>query len=187
MRSALLEIDWQNWVLALAHDPWSAHLGREVRRLLVNLGWSVISTRYLPPTPGDDRADPDHPDAAFADGFGGMALSHVYGQTEPTDALATLHAAVDAGATFLDTADVYGEPRPGTQGPAERGGGAAAADRRPGGATRCPCRSGSGIPDPVVHVAAVDLQRSRVIRRPIRVAAPVQSSNASPVALAFDD
>jgi len=69
MRSALLEIDWQNWVLALAHDPWSAHLGREVRRLLANLGWPVISTRYLSPTPGDDRADPDHPDAAFVDGF----------------------------------------------------------------------------------------------------------------------
>ena len=51
-------------------------------------------------------------------GFGGMALSHVYGQTDPADALATLHAAVDAGITFLDTADVYGEPRPGTQGPA---------------------------------------------------------------------
>lgn len=28
-------------------------------------------------------------------GFGGMALSHVYGQTDPADALATLHAAVD--------------------------------------------------------------------------------------------
>ena len=69
MRSALLEIDWQNWILALAHDPWSAHLGREVRRLLANLGWPVISTRYLSPTPGDDRADPDHPDAAFVDGF----------------------------------------------------------------------------------------------------------------------
>ena len=40
-------------------------------------------------------------------GFGGMALSHVYGQTDPADALATLHAAVDAGITFLDTADVY--------------------------------------------------------------------------------
>lgn len=37
--------------------------------MLVNLGWPVISTRYLSPTPGDDRADPDHPDAAFADGF----------------------------------------------------------------------------------------------------------------------
>ena len=69
MRRALLEIDWQNWILALAHDPWSAHLGRELRRLLANLGWPVISTRYLSPDPDDDRADPDHPEAAFVDGF----------------------------------------------------------------------------------------------------------------------
>ena len=33
MRSALLEIDWQNWILTLTHDPWSAHLGQEIRRL----------------------------------------------------------------------------------------------------------------------------------------------------------
>lgn len=51
-------------------------------------------------------------------GFGGMALSHVYGHTDPKEALNTLHAAVDAGVTFLDTADVYGEPRPGATGPA---------------------------------------------------------------------
>lgn len=51
-------------------------------------------------------------------GFGGMALSHVYGRTDPSEALATLHAAVDAGVTFLDTADVYGESRPGVEGPA---------------------------------------------------------------------
>lgn len=51
-------------------------------------------------------------------GFGGMALSNVYGQSDPAEALATLHAAVDAGLTLLDTADVYGEPRPGTRGPA---------------------------------------------------------------------
>ncbi|RRD06628.1 aldo/keto reductase [Arachnia propionica] len=51
-------------------------------------------------------------------GFGGMALSHVYGHTDPAEALRVLHAAVDAGITFLDTADVYGEPRPKTSGPA---------------------------------------------------------------------
>ena len=33
MRSALLEIDWQNWILTLTHDPWSAHLGQEIRPL----------------------------------------------------------------------------------------------------------------------------------------------------------
>lgn len=52
-------------------------------------------------------------------GFGGMALSHVYGQAADHDtALATLHRALDVGVTFIDTADVYGEPRPGTEGPA---------------------------------------------------------------------
>jgi aryl-alcohol dehydrogenase-like predicted oxidoreductase len=51
-------------------------------------------------------------------GFGGMALTHVYGGTDPEAGLATLHAAVDAGVTFIDTADVYGQPREGTEGPA---------------------------------------------------------------------
>lgn len=51
-------------------------------------------------------------------GFGCMALSHVYGGglTE-AEARRTLDEAIDAGITFLDTADVYGEPRPGTVGP----------------------------------------------------------------------
>ncbi|MGC2976271.1 aldo/keto reductase [Brevibacterium sp. FAM 25378] len=51
-------------------------------------------------------------------GFGCMALSHVYGGTTDESARATLGAAVDAGITFLDTADVYGEPREGATGPA---------------------------------------------------------------------
>ncbi|MEJ2871280.1 aldo/keto reductase [Actinomycetospora sp. OC33-EN08] len=50
-------------------------------------------------------------------GFGGMALSDVYGATDPDDGVRTLHAALDAGVTFLDTADVYGTPREGTTGP----------------------------------------------------------------------
>jgi aryl-alcohol dehydrogenase-like predicted oxidoreductase len=41
-------------------------------------------------------------------GFGGMALSHVYGDSSPDEALQTLHHAVDQGVTFIDTADVYG-------------------------------------------------------------------------------
>ncbi|MFC0449353.1 aldo/keto reductase [Rhodococcus jostii] len=41
-------------------------------------------------------------------GFGGMALTPVYGGIEPEKALATLHHAVDLGVSFLDTADVYG-------------------------------------------------------------------------------
>jgi aryl-alcohol dehydrogenase-like predicted oxidoreductase len=41
-------------------------------------------------------------------GFGGMALTPVYGEVDPAEALATLHHAVDSGITFIDTADIYG-------------------------------------------------------------------------------
>ena len=41
-------------------------------------------------------------------GFGGMALTPVYGEVDPHDALKTLHHAVDAGVSFIDTADIYG-------------------------------------------------------------------------------
>ena len=49
-------------------------------------------------------------------GFGGMALSHVYGDVNEEQAERTLHAAIDCGITFIDTANVYGKPRPGTTG-----------------------------------------------------------------------
>lgn len=44
-------------------------------------------------------------------GFGGMALTHVYGATDPEAAATTLAQAIEAGVTFIDTADVYGQPR----------------------------------------------------------------------------
>lgn len=47
-----------------------------------------------------------------------MALSHVYGGTDDDSALRTLEESVDAGVTFIDTADVYGTPRQGETGPA---------------------------------------------------------------------
>lgn len=37
-------------------------------------------------------------------GFGGMALSHVYGDTDPDQALRILHRAIDQGVAFIDTA-----------------------------------------------------------------------------------
>ncbi|WP_028280460.1 aldo/keto reductase [Arthrobacter sp. H5] len=43
-----------------------------------------------------------------AQGFGGMALTDVYGGIDDEQALATLNHAVDTGVTFIDTADVYG-------------------------------------------------------------------------------
>ena len=41
-------------------------------------------------------------------GFGGMALTPVYGEVDPAESLKTLHHAVDAGISFIDTADIYG-------------------------------------------------------------------------------
>lgn len=51
-------------------------------------------------------------------GFGGMALSNIYGSISTEEAERTLSAVIDLGVTFIDTADVYGEPQPGTTGPA---------------------------------------------------------------------
>src|SRR3954447_6519690 len=44
-------------------------------------------------------------------GFGAWAIGGSWGQTDDEESLATLHAAVDAGVTFFDTADVYGDGR----------------------------------------------------------------------------
>ncbi|MGW4943666.1 aldo/keto reductase [Actinoplanes sp. NPDC004185] len=41
-------------------------------------------------------------------GYGAMGLADVYGPAQEDESLATLHHAVDAGVTFLDTADLYG-------------------------------------------------------------------------------
>ncbi|MFC4911988.1 aldo/keto reductase [Actinomadura gamaensis] len=41
-------------------------------------------------------------------GFGAMTLAPVYGGVEENDAAETLMAALDAGITFVDTADIYG-------------------------------------------------------------------------------
>lgn len=42
-------------------------------------------------------------------GFGSWAIGGDWGPTDDVEAMATLHAAVDAGVTFFDTADVYGD------------------------------------------------------------------------------
>lgn len=41
-------------------------------------------------------------------GFGGMALTPVYGAVDDTESLATLHHCLDVGMTFIDTANIYG-------------------------------------------------------------------------------
>lgn len=42
-------------------------------------------------------------------GLGCMSMSSVYGPADEVEAIATIHRAHDLGATFLDTADVYGD------------------------------------------------------------------------------
>jgi aryl-alcohol dehydrogenase-like predicted oxidoreductase len=44
-------------------------------------------------------------------GFGAWQIGADWGEVDEDEALATLHAAVDAGVTFFDTADVYGDGR----------------------------------------------------------------------------
>ncbi|KQX02031.1 aldo/keto reductase [Massilia sp. Root418] len=44
-------------------------------------------------------------------GFGAWAIGGAWGDVSPQDAKAALHAALDEGMTFIDTADVYGDGR----------------------------------------------------------------------------
>lgn len=44
-------------------------------------------------------------------GFGAWAIGGSWGETDDEESLAAMHAAVDAGVTFIDTADVYGDGR----------------------------------------------------------------------------
>jgi aryl-alcohol dehydrogenase-like predicted oxidoreductase len=43
-----------------------------------------------------------------AEGLGCMGMSEFYGQGDDEESIAVIHAAVDAGVDFLDTADMYG-------------------------------------------------------------------------------
>jgi aryl-alcohol dehydrogenase-like predicted oxidoreductase len=43
-----------------------------------------------------------------AEGLGCMGMSQSYGPGDDAESTATIHAALDAGVTFLDTADIYG-------------------------------------------------------------------------------
>ena len=44
-------------------------------------------------------------------GFGAWAIGGSWGETDEEESLAAMHAAVDAGVSFIDTADVYGDGR----------------------------------------------------------------------------
>ena len=44
-------------------------------------------------------------------GLGAMGMSDLYGTTDQDESLATIHAAIDAGITLIDTGDFYGSGR----------------------------------------------------------------------------
>jgi aryl-alcohol dehydrogenase-like predicted oxidoreductase len=44
-------------------------------------------------------------------GFGAWGIGADWGEVDDSESMAALHAAVDAGVTFIDTADVYGDGR----------------------------------------------------------------------------
>lgn len=44
-------------------------------------------------------------------GLGAMGMSDLYGPTDQSEAVATIHAAIDAGLTLIDTGDFYGSGR----------------------------------------------------------------------------
>ncbi|MFF3063075.1 aldo/keto reductase [Oerskovia sp. NPDC057915] len=56
-------------------------------------------------------AAPAGPLVVSAIGFGGMSATDAYGPADEREAIDTLHAALDAGVTLFDTADVYGHGR----------------------------------------------------------------------------
>jgi aryl-alcohol dehydrogenase-like predicted oxidoreductase len=44
-------------------------------------------------------------------GLGCMGMAGLYGPADEGEAIATIHAAIDAGITLLDTGDFYGQGR----------------------------------------------------------------------------
>lgn len=60
----------------------------------------------LPPTPFGRTGRP-----VSRIGFGAWAIGGTWGEVTEEDARAALHAALDAGQSFIDTADVYGDGR----------------------------------------------------------------------------
>jgi len=62
-------------------------------------------TPTLPPVPRRNLGGLE----VSALGLGCMGMSQMYGTADRTESIATIHRALDAGVTFLDTSDVYGE------------------------------------------------------------------------------
>ena len=90
MRTALLEIDFQPWIVQLAHDPGAVSRAVHVRQALRRCAAVVVCSRYLSMDAADPlRSDPDGPGACFAPGLA----------PEPGDVVVTKHGR-----------DVFAEP-----------------------------------------------------------------------------
>ena len=68
----------------------------------------MTEAHSLPPNPLPMRRLGNSDLQVSAIGLGCMPMSSVYGPADPADVAATLDAALDAGITFWDTANVYG-------------------------------------------------------------------------------
>ena len=73
-------------------------------------------------------------------GLGAWAIGGSWGPVDDAQSMRTLHAAVDAGVNFIDTADVYGD------GP-QRTAGGAPAPRAPGRAIWVATKAGRQLPE----------------------------------------
>src|ERR1700693_64850 len=56
----------------------------------------------------DKRKIGNHGLTVGAIGLGCMGMTHAYGTGDEAESIATIHRALDAGVTLLDTAEVYG-------------------------------------------------------------------------------
>lgn len=63
--TALIEIDFQGWIVDLGHDPGVVSRARAVRERLVGEGALLICSRYASPDPVDAVRSLGSPDAAF--------------------------------------------------------------------------------------------------------------------------
>src|SRR5512133_318977 len=73
-----------------------------------------VPAQYIPPSANDRnrfmeqrKLGRDGP-AVSAIGLGCMGMSGMYGPADRAEGIATIHAALDAGVTLLDTGDFYG-------------------------------------------------------------------------------
>lgn len=66
MREALLEIDFQNWIVNIGHDRSVTGRALQVRRAALTRGALLVCSRYLSNDLADSaRSDPDSQDAAW--------------------------------------------------------------------------------------------------------------------------